>query len=164
MIKYSSILTKQAFIFKPKRSCISWHLININRFVLRHTDNICSGRIVFDTPYLILMLIECMNALHFLFVPYFNRSVRWARHEMVVIGRKSHAQHPRAVATERAGYFSVLHVEHFNVVVIRRRAKYLRVGRERDRSNRHGVSFERMQKLTRLYIEYIYKAIDGPTS
>ncbi len=56
-----------------------------------------------------------------------------------------------------------LHVEDFDVAVVGGCAKKLRVGREGQRADRHGVAFERVEQLARLQVEDVHEAVDGRT-
>ena len=144
-------------------SWITWDLINIDRSILGHADNVRCRRVVAHSPHLVLVLVERVNALHFLLVPDLDRAIGRAGHEVHIVRREGNAKHPWAVATESASHLGVLNVENFDVVVVRGRAQRLWVRREGERTDGHRVALERVKKLARLQVVNVNEAVNWAT-
>ena len=112
------------------------------------------------------MFVECVDTFHLLLVPDLDRAIGRARNEMYIVRREGDAEDPGTVSTQGSSYFGILsanrdpfestrgqqweserelwylHVKYFDVTVVRACAEDLRVGREGQRPNGHGVAFE----------------------
>ena len=107
-----------SFYFNERFDSLDRDGVHIDGPVVTDRDHSVACVIQLDSPDLVLVLTEGMNALASVDLPDLDTAVTAARHQVLVIGREAHRDDPGDMARHAAQQGGVTDVVHLHVAVI----------------------------------------------